>query len=152
MLSFSELLEKRLRRVKLEGERRFADSDGGGLLVHLLALEISLQGIEKETIMGYAVPVEDLLLLLCADAVVLVKKIEEGTLGLFQRGIGARFEIAQIGKDTFFKLLRVLDWATKGLEAEGKASYNVGARDVEEVVPRSPLEPENRLLPERYSP
>ena len=104
-------------------------------MAHLFPFEVALQGIEEEAVMGDAVPVEDLLLLLGADTIVLVEKVEESALGLFQRGIGARLEVAQVGKDALFEFLGVLDRATKGLEAERKTSHNVGAGDVEEVVP-----------------
>lgn len=134
-MCFCELLEKRLRRVEFERESRLADGDGGGLLTHLLSLEVALQRIEEQTVVGNAVPVKDLLLLLCADAVVLVEKVEEGALGLLERGVGAGFEVAQIREDALFKLFRVLDGAAKRLESEGEASHDVGAGDVKEVVP-----------------
>lgn len=85
--------------------------------------------------MRHAVPVKNLLLLLCANAVVLVQEVEEGAFRLFQRSISARLEVSQIREDALFELLRVLDRTTEGLEAEGQTSYNVGARDVEEVAP-----------------
>jgi hypothetical protein len=136
-LSLGQLLIQRLRRVVLEGQSRFADSDGGGFLAHLLTLQVSLQGVEEEAVMGDAVPIEDLLLLLRSDTVVLVEEVEESALGLFQRGIGSRLEIAQVREDTFLKLLGVLDGSTKGLESERQATNNVGAGDVEEVVPKN---------------
>ena len=86
--------------------------------------------------MRYAVPVKDLLLLLGADAVVLVQKVEERTFRLFQRSVSARLEVSQIREDALFKLLRVLDRTTERLEAERQASYNVGTGNVEEVAPR----------------
>ena len=85
--------------------------------------------------MWHAVPVEDLLFLLCANAVVLVEKIQEATLWLFERGIGARLQVAQVGEDTLLKLLGVLDWTAKGLESEREASHDIGAGYVEEVIP-----------------
>jgi hypothetical protein len=85
--------------------------------------------------MRYAVPVKHLLLLLRADTVVFVQEIEERALGLLQRGVGAGFEVPQIGENAFFEFLRVLDWATEGLKAEGQASDDVGAGDVKQVVP-----------------
>lgn len=135
-----ELLEERLGRVEFEGECGLADSHGGGLLAHLLTLQVALQGIEKEPVVGHAVPVEDLLLLLCANAVVLVQEIKESALGLLQRCIGTRLQVAQIGEDALFELLGVLDGTAKGLESEGEASHDVGAGDVEEVVPAWVLE------------
>lgn len=72
MLSFCELLKERLRRIELEGQSWFADCDRGRLLAHLLALEVALEGIEEEAIMRHAVPVKDLLFLLCTDAIVLI--------------------------------------------------------------------------------
>lgn len=85
--------------------------------------------------MRHAVPVKDLLLLLGADAVVLVQKVEKWALGLFERSVSARLEVSQVREDALLKLLRVLDGAAKGLEAERQAAHNVGARDVKEVVP-----------------
>jgi hypothetical protein len=95
-LRLGELLEERLRRVKLEREGRLAHGHGRGLLAHLLALEVALQRVEEEAVVGYAVPVEDLLLLLGADAVVLVEEIKECALGLLERGVCPRLEVAQI--------------------------------------------------------
>lgn len=118
LLGLGQLLIERLRRVVLEGERRLANANGGGFLAHLLALQIPLEGVKEEAIMGHAVPIEDLLLLLGSDAVVLIEEVEKGALGLFQRGIGTRLEISQIGEDTLLKLLRVLDRTAKGLESE----------------------------------
>lgn len=135
LLGLGELLEQRLGRVELEGEGGLVDGDGGGLLAHLLPLEIPLEGIEKEAVVGHAVPVEDLLLLLGPDAVVLVEEVQEAALGLFQRGIGAGLQVSQIGEDALLELLGVLDGAAEGLEAEGQASHDVGAGDVEEIVP-----------------
>lgn len=135
MLGFGELLEEGLGGVEFERKSGLVDSDSGGFLSHLLPLEIALEGIEEESVVWYAVPVEDLLLLLCSDAVILVQEIQEPGLGLFEGGIGARLQVSQIGKDPLLKLLRVLDGSAKGLEPKGKASDNVGAGNVKEVVP-----------------
>ena len=43
-----------------------------------------------------AVPVEDLLLLLRANAIVLVEVVQEWTFGLLKRSVGASLEIAQV--------------------------------------------------------
>jgi len=75
--------------------------------------------------MRYAVPVEDLLLLLSANTVVLVQEVEEGAFRLFQRSVSARLEVSQVREDALFKFLRVLDRAAECLEAERQASYNV---------------------------
>ena len=85
--------------------------------------------------MWHAVPVEDLLLLLCTNAIVLVQEVQEGTLWLFQRCICSRLQVAQVGEYALLELFRVLDRAAKCLEAECEASYNISARDVKEVVP-----------------
>lgn len=85
--------------------------------------------------MWYAVPVEHLLLLLCTYTIVLVEEVEERTFWLFKGGIGARFQIAKVGENALFELLGVLYRSTEGLEAESEASNDVGARDVEEIVP-----------------
>lgn len=89
LLGLGQLLVERLRRVVLEGERRLADGDGGGLLAHLFSLEVTLQSVEEKAVMGNAIPVKDFLLLLGTNAVVLVEEVEELALGLFERGIGA---------------------------------------------------------------
>ena len=60
-------------------------------MTHLFALEIALQRVEEETVMWYAVPVKDFLLLLRAYTIVLVEKIKKWALRLFQRSICARF-------------------------------------------------------------
>lgn len=82
-----------------------------------------------------AIPIENLLLLLCANAVVLVKEIKERALGFFEGGIGAGLEVAQIGEDTFFELLCILDRTAEGLEAESQTAHNVRASYVEKVAP-----------------
>jgi hypothetical protein len=84
----------------------------------------------------YAIPVEDLLLLLCSDAVVLVQEIQERALGLLQGSIGPGFQISQIREDALFEFLRVLDWTTERLESEGKTTDDISSRDVEQIVPQ----------------
>lgn len=74
-----------------------------------------------------AIPVEDLLLLLCPDAVVLVEEVEKGALGLFERGIGTGLEVSQVGEDAFLELFRVLDGTTKGCETERQASNDISS-------------------------
>ena len=102
--------------------------------------------------MGDAVPVEYLLLLLRSDAVVLVEEVKEWTLGLLERGIGARFEVSQIREDALFEFLRVFDRAAEGLESKRQASHNVSAGDVEEVVPSSTSQlPVNDMGGQRYN-
>lgn len=130
-----ELVKERLRCVVLKRQRGLVDGLGGGLLAGLFALQVALECIEEETVVWHAVPVKDLLLLLRADAVVLVEEVKKGALWLLERSIIAGLEVAQVGEDAFLKLLGVLDWATKGLEAKGKAADNVGAGDVEEGIP-----------------
>ena len=85
--------------------------------------------------MWYTVPVENLLLLLCSNAVVLVKEIQKSTLGFLKGGVGARLQVSQVGEDTLLEFLRVLHGSAEGLESKGKASYNIRAGDVKEVVP-----------------
>jgi hypothetical protein len=104
-------------------------------LSHLLPLQISFESIEEESIVWYAVPVKNFLLLLRSNAVVLVKEIKESTLGFFQGGVGARLQVSQVGEDTLLEFLRVLHGSAEGLESKGKAAYNIRARDVKEVVP-----------------
>ena len=137
MLSFRKLLKQRLRRIELERESWFADCYGRGLLTHLFSLEIAFKRIKEQPIVWNTVPVEHLLLLLCANAIVLVHEVQEWTLWLFQRCICARFQVSQIREYAFLKLLRVLDWSPKSLKAEGQAAHNVGTRDVKEIVPVS---------------
>jgi hypothetical protein len=135
LLGLGELLEERLRRVKFEGERGLADGDCSGFLTHLLSLEVAFKGVQKETVMRHAVPVEDFLLLLRANAVVLVEEVQKRALRLLQRSIGSRFQVAEVREDTLLEFLRILHRSAKGLETEGQATDDVGTRDVEEVVP-----------------
>lgn len=137
LLGLGQLLVERLRGVVLEGEGRLADSNRGGFLAHLFSLEVALEGIEEKTVVGHAVPVKDFLLLLGADAVVLVQEVEELALGLFEGGIGAGLEVSEVGEDALFELLGVLYGAAESLESEGEAADNVGAGDVEEGVPQN---------------
>lgn len=102
--------------------------------------------------MWHAVPVKDLLLLLCSDAVVLVEEIEETTLWLFEGGIGARLQVTKVGENTLLEFLGVLDWSAKGLESERKASDNVGTRDVKEIVPIPLLTMRSLILSHNYIP
>ena len=74
-MSLGELLKQRLRRVEFEGQGRLANGNGGGFLAHFLALEVALQRVQEKAVMGYAVPVEYLLLLLRADAIILIQKV-----------------------------------------------------------------------------
>ena len=129
----------------MKRQSRFADSNGGGFLTHLLTLKIAFQRVKKQTVVWDTVPVKDLLLLLCSDAVVLVEKVKESALGFFERGIGAGFQVAKIGKDALLELLGVLDGPAEGLEAEGQASHDVGTGDVKEVVPVRLLEEEGMI-------
>ena len=85
--------------------------------------------------MWHAIPVEHLLLLLRSDAIVLVHKVEEWTLGFLERCIGARLEVAQIREDALLKLFRILNRASEGLETEGETSHDIRTGDVKEVVP-----------------
>lgn len=93
---FCHLLKERSRAIILEAQSWLTFSGGSDFLALLLSLEVALQRIEEESIMGYAVPVEDLLFLLGPDAVVLVEKVEEGALWLFQGCVGAGFEVTQV--------------------------------------------------------
>lgn len=76
------------------------------------------------------VPVEHLLLLLRANAIIFVQKIQKRALGLFEGRIGAGFEVSQIGKDALLKLFRILHGTTKRLKSERKAANDVGTRDM----------------------
>jgi len=135
LLSFCELFKERLRRVELERQCGLADGDSGGFLSHLLPFEVSFESIKEESIMGHAVPVKDLLLLLRANAVALVEEVKESALGLLERSIRAGLEVSKIGKDALLELFGVFDGSAKGLKAKGQTADNVGAGDVEEVVP-----------------
>lgn len=118
LLCLGELLEQRLARVEFKRQSRLADGNRRGLLAHLLPLQVAFQRVEEESVMWHAVPVKDLLLLLRADAVVLVQEVEERALWLLERSISTRLEVSQVGEDSLFKLFRVLDGSAKGLEAE----------------------------------
>lgn len=85
--------------------------------------------------MWHTVPVKDLLLLLCPDAVVLIEKIEKGAFGFFECRIGASLQISKIGENTLLKLLRVFDRTAKGLKTKGETSDDISAGDMEQVVP-----------------
>lgn len=89
--------------------------------------------------MWHAVPIKDLLLLLCSYAVVLVQEIEECALRFFEGGISTAFQVSQIGKDALLELFRVLDWSPKRLKSERKASDDISSGDVKEVVPATLL-------------
>ena len=77
--------------------------------------------------MWHAVPVEDLLLFLCSYAIILVQEIQERAFRLFQRCIGTRLEVSQIGENTLFEFLLVFDRSAESLEAKRQASDNVSA-------------------------
>lgn len=87
--------------------------------------------------MRNAVPVEDLLFLLCSNTVVLIQVIKKGALWLLERGVGAGLEISKIGEDALFEFLRVPHRATERLKPEREASDDVRARNVEEIVPET---------------
>ena len=135
LLCFRQLLVERLRRVEFKGLGRLTHSDRGRFLAHLFTFQITFQRIQEQAIMRNAVPIEYLLLLLRPNTVILVQEIEESTLGLFQRRICAGFEIAQVGENTLFELLRVLYGAAECLESKGQASHNIRTGDVKEVAP-----------------
>jgi hypothetical protein len=136
LLRLGQLLIQRLGRIKFERQGRLTDGNRSGLLVHLLALEVSLKRIQEQPVMRNAVPVENLLLLLGTDTVVLVQEVQERTLGLLQGRIGPGLEISQVGENSLLEFLGVLNRATKGLESEGEASHDIGSGNVEEVAPR----------------
>lgn len=69
--------------------------------------------------MRNAVPVEHLLLLLCANAVVLVEEVKEGALGFLEGCVGASLEVSEVGKNAFLEFLGILDGTTEGLKSEG---------------------------------
>jgi hypothetical protein len=85
--------------------------------------------------MGHTVPVKDLLLLLRSDTVVLVQEVKKAALWLLKGGICARFQVPQVRKDTLLEFLRVLHRATKCLESKRKATDNIGAGNVKEIIP-----------------
>ena len=85
--------------------------------------------------MGHTVPVKDFLLLLCSNAIVLVQEVKETALWLLEGGICARFQVSQIREDTLLEFLRVLHGATKCLESKRKATDNIGAGNVKEIIP-----------------
>jgi hypothetical protein len=137
LLRLGQLLIQGLGRIKFERQGRLANGNRSGLLVHLLAFEVSLKRIQEQPVMRHAIPVENLLLLLGTDAVVLVQEVQERTLGLLQGRIGPGLEISQVRENALLKFLGVLDRAAKGLESEGEASHDIGSGNVEEVAPRT---------------
>jgi hypothetical protein len=140
LLRLGELLIERLGRVEFKGPSRLGNSHCSRLLAHLFSLQIALQRVQEQAVVGDAIPVENLLLFLGPDAVVFVQEIQKRALGFFERGIGAGFEVAQVGEDSFFEFLRVLDGAAKRLEAKGQTPNDIGTRDMEEVAPCSRLD------------
>jgi hypothetical protein len=62
------------------------------------------------------------------------------------------FRLRRSEKMPLLELLGVLDRAAKGLEAEGQASHDVGARDVKEVVPVSRSAPSPQAQQWAHSP
>lgn len=96
LLSLRKLLKERRRPIIFKAQSRLAFSRGRDLLTSLFPLEVALKCIKEKSVVGHTVPVENLLLLLGSDTVVLVEKVEKRALWLFQRRIGASFEVAQI--------------------------------------------------------
>jgi hypothetical protein len=111
--------------------------DRGGLLAHLFALEVTLEGVKEQTVMGHRVPVEHLLLLLGADALVLEEQVEERRLGLFEASVLGGLEVAQIAEYTFLKLLHVAYGPAKCFETEQKGADNIGSGDKVAAVPQN---------------
>lgn len=72
-----ELLKQRLARVPAKAQSRLPHSFCCALLAELLALEIPIERVEEEAIVGYREPVKYLLLLLRSNAVVLEEELEE---------------------------------------------------------------------------
>ena len=68
--------------------------------------------------MRHAIPIENLLFLLRSNAVVLVHKVEERTLGFLERCIGPGLEVSQIREDAFLEFLGVLDRTPESLETK----------------------------------
>lgn len=56
-------------------------------------------------------------------------------LGLFQGGVDARFEVAEVAKDTFLELFHVSDRSPKGFEAKDQGADNVRPGDVVDARP-----------------
>ena len=85
--------------------------------------------------MRHAVPVKDFLFLLRPNAVVLVQEVKETALWLLKGSICARLQVSQVREDTLLEFLRVLHGATKCLESKRKASDNIRAGNVKEIIP-----------------
>ena len=75
-----KLLEEGLCRVPREAQGGLAHGLRGALLAEFLALEVAVERVKEESVVRDREPVEDLLLLLCADAILLEQQLEE--LGL----------------------------------------------------------------------
>lgn len=104
----AKLLPKAPCRVKPERSRRLASDSRRWLEAGLLPLEVPLEGVEEEAVVGDGepagvgfsalcglqrrknVPVEDFLLLLRTDALVFEEKIQEGRLRKERGGRGGR--------------------------------------------------------------
>ncbi len=90
--------------------------------------------------MLYTVPIKHLLLLLCSDATILIKEVEESAFGLLQGRVGASFEVSQVGKNPLLEFFGIFDRSAESLKSESKTSDNVSAGHVEKVVPCRVLE------------
>ncbi len=90
--------------------------------------------------MGYTVPIEHLLLLLCSDATILIKEVKESAFGLLQGCVGTSFKVSQVRENTLLELFGIFDRSAESLKSESKTSDNVSAGHVEEVVPCRVLE------------
>ena len=94
LLCPAELIVEGALGVIGEGHRRLASDHGSRLLAHLLSLQIALKRIEEESVMRngeprkhkqddgveygeIAIPVEDLLFLLCANTLILKQEVKE---------------------------------------------------------------------------
>lgn len=71
------MLVKSLLRVVDEGQGGFGDSLGRGLDAEFLSLQITVESIEEESVVGNGEPVKDLLFLLRPNAVVLEQELQE---------------------------------------------------------------------------
>lgn len=85
--------------------------------------------------MRYGEPIEDLLFLLSSNAVVFIKEIKELGFRFFQRGVGSRLEISEVGENSLFKLFGVCDGSAKGKKPICQRANYICSCDMEKIIP-----------------
>lgn len=149
-----ELVEQRHAGIVIKRQRGLGCGTSGWFLAHFLSFQISLEGIEEQSIVRHGEPIEHLLLLLGSYAVVLIEEVEKLGLRFFQRSVGAGFQISQIREDALFELFGIDDGTAERLKAICQGPYDIGAGDMKEIIPVVSRAPERgyQRTQEMYSP